>query len=175
MTGSGGIKSHWRPSIVLWWGLWDRGRLERVVQNLLGNAIKYSPLGGEVNIKLWRELDETAQWAVVSVRDSGVGIPAAELPHLFEHFYRATNVSGRIAGTGIGLATARRVVEQQAGRIEVEGEEGQGSTFTVRLPLGPTKDLQPTMSRPTQEDALPESSTTPGVPAPGLAWEPGAV
>jgi signal transduction histidine kinase len=71
----------------------------------------------------------------VSVHDAGIGIPAEELPHVFEQFYRATNVSGRIAGSGIGLATARQVVAQHAGRIDVESIEGQGSTFTIRLPL----------------------------------------
>jgi signal transduction histidine kinase len=70
------------------------------------------------------------------VQDPGVGIPPAELPRLFEQFYRATNVTGRLAGTGIGLTTARQLVEQHGGRIDVESEEGRGSTFTVRLPLG---------------------------------------
>jgi signal transduction histidine kinase len=154
-------------------GLWDRNRLERVLQNLVGNAIKYSPLGGEVNVKLWRELDGTSPWAVVAVRDSGVGIPAAELPHLFEQFYRATNVSGRIAGTGIGLANARRVVEQHAGRIEVESEEGRGSTFTVRLPLGSDPGTSSDDGPPPQKDVSTEPSSPRVIPAPGLAWEPG--
>lgn len=159
------------PSLV---GLWDRDRLERVLQNLLGNAIKYSPQGGDINVKLWRELDEVGQWAVVAVRDSGVGIPAADLPHLFEQFYRATNVSGHIAGTGIGLATARQVVQLHAGRIEVESEEGQGSTFTIRLPIG--EDQKPAdddvATAPNQ--AVTERSTHIGDAPPDVAWAPGS-
>jgi signal transduction histidine kinase len=152
-------------------GLWDRDRLERVLQNLLGNAIKYSPQGGEINIKLWRELDEVAQWAIVTVRDSGVGIPAADLPHLFEQFYRATNVSGRIAGTGIGLATARQVVELHAGRIDVESEEGEGSTFTIRLPIGEDQGPADDNVATARNEALPERSRQTGDAA-GAAWAP---
>ena len=115
----------------------DPARLHRVLDNLLGNAIKYSPAGGKVVVGLRREepdADGTA-WAVLSVRDEGVGIPAADRPHLFERFYRGSNVAGRIAGTGIGLAGVRQIVAQHGGTIAVESEEGRGSTFTVRLPL----------------------------------------
>jgi hypothetical protein len=87
---------------------------------------------------------------------SGVGIPAADLPHLFEQFYRGTNVSGRIAGTGIGLATARRVIEQHEGRIEVETVEGQGSTFTVNFHLPWTHELHLTTGRPRERTRCPK-------------------
>jgi signal transduction histidine kinase len=135
-------------------------RLERVLHNLIGNAIKYSPNGGEVGITITREAPEaggtscvshpadhsgdpgdpagaSTGWAVVRVSDQGLGIPAADLPHLFEPFYRGTNVAGAIEGTGIGLPVARRVVVEHGGMIEVESEEGVGSTFTIRLPLAP--------------------------------------
>jgi signal transduction histidine kinase len=71
------------------------------------------------------------------VRDQGIGIPAADLPRVFERFHRAGNVAGRIAGAGIGLAAARQIVEQHGGTISVERREGAGSTFAVRLPLAP--------------------------------------
>jgi signal transduction histidine kinase len=74
---------------------------------------------------------------VVRVSDQGLGVPAADLPHLFEPFYRGTNVAGTIEGTGIGLPVARRIVVEHGGTIEVESEEGVGSTFTIRLPLAP--------------------------------------
>jgi signal transduction histidine kinase len=77
----------------------------------------------------------TAAWAVLRVRDQGIGIPPADLPRIFERFYRATNVAGQIQGSGIGLAGSRQVVEQHGGTIVVESREGAGSTFTVRLPL----------------------------------------
>ncbi len=74
--------------------------------------------------------------AVLAVQDQGIGIPAADLPHVFERFYRARNVSGRTPGTGLGLAGARQIVEQHGGTIAVESREGAGSTVTIRLPLG---------------------------------------
>ena len=79
--------------------------------------------------------DGDPSWAVLVVRDRGMGIPADDLPYIFEWFRRVGNVSGRIRGTGVGLACARQVVEQHGGTITAESQEGQGSTFTVRLPL----------------------------------------
>jgi len=116
-------------------GEWDAERIERVLQNLLVNAVKYSPDGGDVTISLSRLEDERGAWAIVSVRDHGIGIPPADLPHIFDRFHRAGNVVGRIAGTGIGLAGAQQIVQQHGGEITVESREGDGATFTVRLPL----------------------------------------
>ena len=119
-------------------GSWDAVRLERVLSNLVGNAIKYSPDGGPVAIELSSEVDGQARgWAVIQVRDQGVGIPSQDRPHVFERFRRGGNVERHIAGTGIGLFGSRQIVEQHGGTIGVESEEGVGSTFTVRLPLGP--------------------------------------
>ena len=118
-------------------GVWDSARLERVLANLLTNAIKYSEPGSEIVVRV--ALDERAaeSWATLSVRDRGIGIPSEDLPRLFEPFYRASNAVGRKPGTGLGLAGARHIVEQHGGRIEVESAEGVGSTFTVRLPVVP--------------------------------------
>lgn len=116
-------------------GEWDPSRLERVVQNLLDNAVKYSPREGRITVRLGRNEDEDgAKWAVLSVADEGVGIPEADLPHVFERFWRGGNV-GEIAGAGIGLAGVRQIVAQHEGAIAAESVEGQGSVFTVRLPL----------------------------------------
>jgi signal transduction histidine kinase len=112
-------------------GRWDRGRLGRVLDNLLSNAIKYSPGGGEVVVAL----SSQDGWAVVAVRDQGVGIPVAELSRVFDRWFRGRNVSGRMRGSGIGLAGTRQIVEQHGGSIEVTSEEDVGSTFTIRLPL----------------------------------------
>ena len=119
-------------------GRWDAGRLERVLHNLVGNAIKYSPDGGEIDVALGREgqpEDAAGGYAVVRIGDHGLGIPAADLPHIFEPFRRGNNVAGFIEGSGIGLAGAQQIVALHGGTIEAESTEGQGSTFTVRLAL----------------------------------------
>jgi signal transduction histidine kinase len=125
-------------------GLWDTVRLARVLGNLLGNAVKYSPAGGTITVAVGRDERAEGTWAMLAVRDQGMGIPAADLPHIFERFHRGSNVAGRIAGTGIGLATARQIVEQHGGTITVESWPNKGSTFTVRLPLAASEDLPPT-------------------------------
>jgi len=107
----------------------DRRRLERVVQNVVGNAVKYSPDGTPVGVSV----DGDAEWATITVRDRGVGVPADELPRLFTRFYRASTSKG-IAGTGIGLAGSRTIVEQHGGRITLESAVGEGTTVTVSLP-----------------------------------------
>lgn len=115
-------------------GNWDAFHLERVMVNLLSNAIKYSPDGGSIDITVSQPDDSTAQ---VVVHDHGIGIPETDLPNIFEQFQRAGNARGKIKGTGIGLASARQVVEQHDGTITVESQEGAGSAFTVLLPLNP--------------------------------------
>ena len=112
-------------------GDWDARRLERVVENLLSNGVKYSPAGGDITVSVQRQDGS----AVVSVRDRGIGIPAADLPHMFERFRRAANVLGRIDGTGIGLSAAAHIVKQHGGSIDLESEEGEGTVVTVHLPL----------------------------------------
>jgi signal transduction histidine kinase len=116
-------------------GLWDAGRLDRVLANLLSNAVKYSPAGGPIRVRLTREAGSGDGWAVLVVEDGGLGIPAVDLPHVFERFHRGGNVAGQIRGSGIGLAGVRQIVEQHGGSIGVDSMEGQGATFTVRLPL----------------------------------------
>lgn len=115
-------------------GIWDAVHLERVIINLLSNAIKYSPGGGDITVTVVQSDDTTA---LLAVRDHGMGIPKADLPYIFEQFQRAGNTRGKIKGTGIGLASARQVVEQHDGSIAVESQEGVGSEFIVLLPLDP--------------------------------------
>jgi signal transduction histidine kinase len=116
-------------------GRWDAARLERAVGNLVGNAVKYSPHGGEIVLAIWRERRTSGEWAAIAVRDKGVGIPANDLAHVFERFYRGRNVIGHFDGAGLGLASVLQIVEQHGGTISVESREGRGTTFTVRLPL----------------------------------------
>src|SRR5207237_8941238 len=120
------------PELV---GMWDAARLERLLENLLNNAVKYSPEGGDVTLTVRPEAEAGEPWAVLVVQDRGMGIPAADLPHIFERFQRSRNVKGQIAGTGIGLVAVRQFVEQHGGRVTVDSHEGRGTTVTVRLPL----------------------------------------
>jgi signal transduction histidine kinase len=106
--------------------------LGRIFINLIGNAIKYTPPGGHVDVSLEQNNHE----AVITVADSGVGIPEADQPHLFEEFFRGTNVKeAGIPGTGLGLAIVKDLVERYGGRLSLESRVGQGTTFAVVLPL----------------------------------------
>jgi signal transduction histidine kinase len=120
-----------RPESIV--GTFDVPRLERVVHNLIGNAVKYSPRGGCVSVAV----HEAEGWATLVVRDEGVGIPAEDLPHIFEPFWRGAQVVGHISGTGIGLANTQRIVERHGGTVSAQSAEGGGSMFMVRLPLEP--------------------------------------
>jgi PAS domain S-box-containing protein len=111
-------------------GEWDLNRLARVLDNLIGNAVKYSPDGGAVVVEVGRD-DATVRLAV---RDSGIGIPAADLPTIFERFTRASNATTQ-PGTGLGLASVRHLVEAHGGEVSVESQEGVGTTVVVHLPL----------------------------------------
>jgi PAS domain S-box-containing protein len=128
------------PALV---GTWDGFRLERALANLLTNAIKYSPAGGEVRVRVAAEDGPAGTLAALSVADRGIGVPTADLGRIFERFGRGGNAVGRFEGEGLGLAGVKQIVEQHGGAVAVESAEGQGSTFTIRLPLerpgaGPT-------------------------------------
>lgn len=109
----------------------DAHRLEQVLLNLLSNAVKYSPEGGWVRV----QLTHTDSEAVLAVADQGIGIPAAAQSHLFEPFYRASNVGTRTSGFGLGLYIVGEIVQRHGGHIEVLSTEGEGSTFRMALPL----------------------------------------
>lgn len=114
-------------------GRWDISRLERALANLLSNAIKYSPQGGEIAVEVRADRDT----AILSVADRGIGIPTADLPHVFDRFHRGGNAAGKIPGTGIGLAAVRDIVSRHGGSIEARNRPGGGAIFTIRLPLQP--------------------------------------
>ncbi|MFF8764570.1 ATP-binding protein [Nocardiopsis dassonvillei] len=110
----------------------DRTRLVQVVGNLLGNALRHTPAPGTVTVRARRSGGE----AVVEVADTGVGIPAEDLPHVFDRFWRADKSRNRrTGGSGLGLAIVRNLVELHGGSVAVESVVGEGTTFTVRLPL----------------------------------------
>lgn len=110
----------------------DQNRLEQVLTNLLGNAIKFTPEAGQVTLRSQR----TDQAWQIEVTDTGIGIPAAEIPKLFHRFQRASNATAeQIQGTGLGLYVCKAIVEAHSGQIELQSEVGQGATFTVTIPL----------------------------------------
>ncbi|MDB4966283.1 MAG: Chemotaxis protein methyltransferase CheR [Myxococcales bacterium] len=123
----------------------DGARIAQVMNNLVSNAIKYSPGGGEVLLCVSQSGGE----AILSVTDSGIGIAPTDLQHIFEPFRRTGASRETAPGVGLGLSVARRIVEAHGGRIEVESTLGAGSTFRVRLPLaGPADAFEPTAASP---------------------------
>jgi two-component system, OmpR family, phosphate regulon sensor histidine kinase PhoR len=123
------------------WVSGDAAALEQVVFNLLDNALSYTPAGGDVTLRVEREqvADLAANGAAppvtLAVRDTGLGIPGPDLPHVFERFYRVDKARSRSqGGTGLGLAIVKHIVENHGGHVKVESETGQGTTFTVALP-----------------------------------------
>jgi len=113
----------------------DLDRIERVIANLVNNAVKYSPHGGEIIVTIACQNDDTSGWAIITVEDHGLGIPSADLPHIFEQFYRAQNVPPGLRGMGLGLASAQQIIERHGGTITVVSTEGMGTRFTVGLPI----------------------------------------
>ncbi|MGH7317772.1 MAG: sensor histidine kinase, partial [Candidatus Rokuibacteriota bacterium] len=116
-------------------------RLSQVLTNLIGNALKYTREGGRVVVTLEAAADGPIR---IGVSDNGIGIPARDLPHVFDKFYRVkSDATAGISGTGLGLAITRSIVEAHGGRIGVESREGAGSTFWIELPGVPAGPARP--------------------------------
>lgn len=110
----------------------DADRLKQLLLNLVDNAIKYTPPGGRISLSLAKDKN----WAQLSVSDTGVGIPAEDLPHIFDRFYRVDKARSRAqGGSGLGLSIAKWIVQAHAGTIQVQSTPGVGTTFLVTLPV----------------------------------------
>jgi signal transduction histidine kinase len=120
----------------------DRDRLKQVLLNLLSNAIKYTQPGGDIYLSLSR----VGNNARIIVRDTGQGISAEDMPHIFERFYRAekSRTRTRTSGFGLGLSIAAWIVNHHGGKIEVDSAENKGSTFCIYLPISKTMTTSPT-------------------------------
>ena len=137
----------------------DPNRVRQLLENLLDNAMKYSPDGGDVIVRV--RADDGS--ALLSVTDSGIGIPASDLPHLFDRFHRGSNVDDRrYHGLGLGLYICRGIVEQHGGTISATSEPGSGTQFVVALPL--VAPAQP--EEPAPATTAPAIATTSAEPAP---------
>ncbi|MBC9724720.1 ATP-binding protein [Streptomyces sp. TRM68367] len=125
------LETHWPSSRPLMLEA-DSDQLDRVLMNLLSNAVKFTPRGGKVTVRAEARDGE----AVLSVSDTGIGIPPAEQEKLFQRFFRASNATAAaIPGTGLGLTIVLTIVANHGGEMQVDSEEGRGTTFTARLPL----------------------------------------
>ena len=110
----------------------DSGKLAQVCYNIIENAIKYTPDGGTITVSLAK----VGRDAVLDISDTGVGIPAEDLPHVFDRFYRVDKARSReTGGTGLGLSIVKQIVRLHAGTVTVASEYGKGTTFTVQLPV----------------------------------------
>src|SRR5207247_1672963 len=112
----------------------DRERVTQILENLVSNAVKYSPAGGAIKVSLSRQVDRV----FVAISDSGLGIPRDELPKLFTRFHRVEGADrAPIRGTGLGLYITRELVDRHGGTIWAESQVGKGTTFTFTLPVVP--------------------------------------
>ncbi|MCG2620561.1 ATP-binding protein [Arthrobacter sp. I2-34] len=131
----------------------DAKKLEQVLTNVVSNAVKFTPANGQVHMDIEQETHEDgSDWAVIRVSDTGIGIPAEDLPNLFHRFFRASNAL-TIQGTGLGLAIAKGVVQQHGGDLTVESAVGKGTTFSVQLPLTRVSDASPRSLHPEKRSA----------------------
>ncbi|MCB1000196.1 MAG: PAS domain-containing protein [Acidimicrobiales bacterium] len=118
--------------------LGDRRQLVSAISNLIDNAVKYSEPGSDVYVSTTREQSRDHAWVGMQVRDRGIGIPAKDLDRIFERFYRVDRARSRdTGGTGLGLAIVRHVATNHEGDVQVTSIEGEGSTFTLRIPVAP--------------------------------------
>lgn len=111
--------------------------LRQVAENLIGNAVRYTPLGGQITVRITQERDQV----IFQVIDTGLGIPRADQPYIFDKFYRASNIPEDVIGSGLGLAIVKSIVESHEGRVWVDSTPGEGSSFTVVLPLHRDRQL----------------------------------
>jgi signal transduction histidine kinase len=144
----------------------DESRMQQVFDNLLNNAMKFTPEGGSIRVStvLQAEKGHEGKWVEVRVSDTGAGVPAGEVERIFDRFYQSPHHQEEShRGSGLGLAIARHIVEAHGGRIWVESQLGKGSTFIVVLPIHEAEKAQPVGVT----DMLPASAMAMQLPAKG--------
>jgi signal transduction histidine kinase len=144
----------------------DRDKLEKIVLNLVFNALKFTPAGGRVELKAVRQGEQV----VITVRDTGMGISQKNLAHMFERFWQADDSSRRkYQGMGIGLALVKELAEVQGGTVKVESEEGKGTTFTIHLPYRRAEEQPASVSEASSEQVAVSGEPTTTVATPAAA------
>ncbi len=121
----------------------DSDRISQVATNLLSNSLRYTPEGGQIRVSVSTVRESGHGRVKVSVQDTGQGISKEDLPHIFDRFYRGRNHTKRADGSGIGLAVVKELVEAHEGRVWVESQEGEGSTFHFTVPVGEGERIAP--------------------------------
>ena len=131
------VQLHFLPEEKELWMDFDSEKLIRICSNLLSNAIKFTKADGNIYVMTTTHKQDHTSWLELKVRDTGIGIPSDQLPHVFNRFFQVPNESPthNTSGTGIGLALIEELVKLMKGTVTVESEEGQGTTFTVMLPI----------------------------------------
>jgi signal transduction histidine kinase len=139
---------HVDSSLESLFGMWDHVLIRRAIDNLLGNAVKYTPHRGKIVVAIRYESDTESEcgWAVVTIQDSGIGIPEQDMPHVFEMFQRGSNATASQRGAGVGLASVNDIVTQHGGTVSMTSTEGVGTSVTTRLPVEDGSPTRPTVS-----------------------------
>jgi signal transduction histidine kinase len=174
MAGAKGLNLEIHVESAIGAVLADRDKLEKMILNLVFNALKFTPTGGTVFVRV----EKVGEEMVMSVKDTGVGISAKNLPFVFDRFWQADNSSKRkYQGVGIGLSLVKELTEIQNGKVSVESEEGKGTIFTIRLPFLPAQapaqtQPQPPAEAPRAPVEAPVPPTTAPMPTPAIGPAP---
>lgn len=166
LAGQNNIDLQFKPFAERWETHFDRGKMDKIVNNLLSNAMKFTPEGGEVELSLQQADARGQDCILLLVRDNGSGIEPEHADKVFNRFYQANSSHTRLqGGTGIGLALVRELVEMQGGSITVKSSPGMGATFVVLLPVGdsPSKQ-QPQLDAPGNVEIEVQEVVTLGIP-----------
>ena len=133
MSEQTGIMLHFEAPQTLPDAWFDLDKIEKILQNLISNAYKFTPEQGDIHVRLAVETHDKVRYACISVQDSGIGIPSADLPRIFDLFFHSTPLNG--VSSGVGLSFSKALIELHQGQITVSSKEGQGSLFIIRFPI----------------------------------------
>ncbi len=155
VTQNGGIRLNFENDMEHPVMVFDKAKMARVVNNILSNAVKFTAPNGIISLHLSQQTVEGVGYALLEISDTGIGIPARDLPRIFDRFYQSEQKAGN-AGSGIGLNLVKQYVEMMGGTVGVQSEEGAGTTFRVRIPMNLTTTEQPDTALEAAEPETPQ-------------------